>query len=83
MNNEENTHDGGQVRCQSCAPKFLTIKQYAQRYPYPSENSIRWMIFHSESNGIESALIRVNRRIIIDLDAFNLWMRSQKKVSKP
>lgn len=81
MNNEENTHDGGQVRCQSCAPKFLTVKQYAERYPYPSESSLRWLLFNSSANGLESAVIRVGRRIILDLDALNTWLRSQQKES--
>jgi hypothetical protein len=78
MSIEKNTHDGGQVRCQSCAPKFLTVKQYAERYPYPSESALRWMLFHSSTNGLESAVIRVGRRIILDLDALNAWLRSQK-----
>jgi hypothetical protein len=79
MNNEENTHDGGQMHCQSCTPKFLTVKQYAERYPYPSESALRWMLFHSSTNGLESAVIRVGRRIIIYLALFNAWLRSQKR----
>ena len=83
MNNEENTHDGGQVRCQSCAPKFLTVKQYAERYPFPSESSLRWHLFHSSTNGLESAVIRIGKRIVLDLDALNAWIRSHKKEIQP
>ena len=79
MNNEEITHDGGQEHCQSCAPEFLTVKQYAERYPWPSESALRWMIFRSSTNGMESALIRVGRRIILDVAAFNVWVRNQEK----
>lgn len=70
---------GEQSKCPACASTFLTVRQYAERYPWPSESGLRWMIFHAASNGLESALIRVGRRILIDIEAFNLWVRSQKK----
>ena len=64
-------------------PTFLTVKQYAERYPYPSESSLRWHLFHSSTNGLESAVIRIGKRIVLDLDALNAWIRSHKKEIQP
>lgn len=79
MNNETIPQRGEQSQCPSCVPKFLTVRQYAERYPWPSESALRWMIFHAATNGMESALIRVGRRVIIDVEAFNAWVHSQGK----
>lgn len=79
MQNETTPNVGEESQSHSCAPSFLTIRQYAERYPWPSESGLRWMVFHAKSNGLESALIRVGKRIVLDLAAFNVWVRSHGK----
>ena len=79
MQNETILNEGEESHGHTCVPNFLTVRQYTERYPWPSESGLRWMIFHAASNGLESSLIRVGRRILIDIDTFNSWVRSHKK----
>jgi len=49
--------------------KIFTVKQLADRHPFLTENSLRWMLFKGEP-GLEECLIRHSRRIFINEDAF-------------
>jgi len=44
-----------------------------------TEASIRWAIFNAASNGFDAVLVRVGRRVLIDLDKFNTWLAQQQK----
>ncbi len=46
--------------------------------PAITEGSLRWLIFNAQENGLDQALVRVGRRVLIDLDAFNDWLESQR-----
>lgn len=53
---------------------LLTVKQFAQKHPAFSESSLRYHIFHEESNGLSPAIIRVGRKILIKESAFFSWV---------
>jgi hypothetical protein len=55
---------------------LLTVKQFAEHHPAFSEASLRYHIFHEETNGLSSALVRVGRKILIKEDAFFDWIES-------
>jgi len=57
---------------------LLTVKQLADRSPAFSENSLRWMIFCSEATGLDRALIKRGRRVLIDVPEFERWLESQR-----
>jgi hypothetical protein len=44
-----------------------------------SEGQLRWWIFMASSDGLEaaSAVVRVGRRVYIDIDRFNDWIEQQ------
>lgn len=46
-----------------------------------SEGQLRWWIFTSASNGLDAvnAVIRVGRRVYIDLDRFDEWIEQQNR----
>lgn len=44
-----------------------------------TEGGLRWMIFHSERNGLDEALVRVGRRVLVDEDAFNEWLERGRR----
>ena len=59
--------------------KIFTIKQLAERHPFLTENSIRWMLYKDEP-GLEDCLIRNSRRIYIIEDSFlNFLLEKSKK----
>ncbi|MCP4204731.1 MAG: DNA-binding protein [bacterium] len=51
-----------------------SVKQIAEANPAFTEPSLRWLIFNAQSNGMNSALVRVGRRVLIDVQAFNAWL---------
>ena len=58
-------------------PRLLTIRQFAEKHPFMSENSIRWLLF-KDPPGLEECLIRVSKRIYIIEDKYFNFLRNQK-----
>ena len=50
-----------------------------------SEGQLRWWIFTAATNGLEAAnaIVRVGRRVYIDLDRFNDWIEQQNQSHLP
>lgn len=53
-----------------------TVMQLAAEGPFSSDQ-IRWYVFHSKDNGLESSIVRVGRRVYIDTDGFDMWLQSK------
>ena len=55
-----------------------SIAAIAAETPF-SEGQLRWWIFMAASNGLDAtdAVIRVGRRVYIDIDRFNDWIEQQ------
>lgn len=67
------------------ARNLITIDALAKRGPF-SESSLRWMVFQEASNGLRDtgAVIRLGRRVLIDIDRFDDWLtqhESRKQVA--
>lgn len=58
--------------------KLKTVADKAKDGPF-SEASLRWMIFNEASNGLKDsgAIVRLGRRVYLDEDGFDRWLRSQ------
>ena len=57
-----------------------TIISLAAEGPF-SEGQLRWWIFMSANNGLDAAnaVVRVGRRVYIDLDRFEDWIEHQNR----
>lgn len=55
-----------------------TVSDFAKQSPF-TVASLRWLVFNAASNGLETsgAIIRVGRRVYIDVDGFDAWIVSQ------
>lgn len=58
-------------------PTLLTVKQFSQRHPAFTEGGLRWLLFNREQNGFERAVVKVGRRVLIDVDEFFGWLHTQ------
>ncbi|MBL8252217.1 MAG: hypothetical protein JNJ76_01265 [Candidatus Competibacter sp.] len=66
----------------------LTIRQLSERFPAFSEPAIRNLVFcakerHSSQgpipgNGLDRAIIRVGRKVLIDAEQFQAWLREKQ-----
>lgn len=62
---------------------LATVKQVAADSPVITEHTLRWWIFHAETNGLKSALLKIGGRVYIDRAEFNKWLESQRMAPKP
>ena len=68
---------------------LLTVKQFADKYPAFSQSSLRNLIFLAQQrksskgaikgNGLNIALIRLGRKLLIDEVKFFVWIDEQQK----
>lgn len=60
------------------ANSLRTVAQLASELPAFDEAALRRLIFHAQENGFEPAIVRVGRRVLIDVNAFNEWLEGQR-----
>lgn len=72
---------------------FLTIKQFSEKYPWPTERGLRCLIFDAKrgKNALNPSFKRINKRVIIDEEMFwqiirkessnNLVKKTKKKIT--
>lgn len=64
--------------------KLRTIRQLSAELQGTggfSESSLRWIMFNRDTNGFGKAVVKVGRRVFVDVDRFNAWLESQRKQS--
>ncbi len=46
-----------------------------------TEAQLRWWLFNAEANGLKAAgaIVRIGRRVFIDIDGFDRWITSQNE----
>jgi hypothetical protein len=54
-----------------------TIRQLAQENPAFTEASLRWLVFNAQQNGLDAAIVRVGRRVLIDVRKLDAWLEAQ------
>ncbi len=56
-----------------------TVRQLCEEYPHLfTEGSLRWLIFHRQTNGFDRCVLRVGRRLYIDLEALRQWLAEHR-----
>lgn len=57
-----------------------TVATIAATTPF-SEGQLRWWILGAATNGLQEAqaVVRVGRRVYIDIDGFNSWIERQNE----
>ena len=50
--------------------QLITVRQFCERYAYPSESALRAIILDASINGFDKAIFRVGRRVLVNVPAF-------------
>lgn len=58
--------------------RLRTLRQLAERNPAFTEGALRWHVFNAKSNGLDKAIVRIGRRVLIDELEFNRWLESKR-----
>lgn len=69
-----------EVENQNEGERFYTIKEFCKKHSWPTEHSIRWMMFNAEQNGFDKVVRRVGRRILIKENEFYNWVNSKSNL---
>lgn len=58
------------------------VGQFCKENPAFTDASVRWLIFNSATNGLDDAgaVMRLDRRVFIDVDRFFDWMNKRAGV---
>ena len=54
--------------------RLLTPRQVWETYPAFSEGSLRWLLFHRQTNGLSVAVRKIGRRLVLVEDLFLEWV---------
>ena len=61
--------------------ELLTIPALCERYPALRLGGVRWQLFNRHQNGLDRAVVRVGRRLLIDVAEFERWLDEQREVA--
>ena len=59
--------------------RLIPVTRWPDHHDWPSIAGLRWMIFNASSNGFDSVVKRVGRRVLIDEAAFFAWVERQNE----
>lgn len=59
--------------------RLRTIRQTAERNKAFTEGALRWHVFNSKHNGLDKAIVRVGRRVLIDELEFSKWLEQKRE----
>ena len=59
--------------------RLIPVPKWNEHHAWPPPGGLRHLIFHAESNGFSAAIRRVGRRVLIDEEAFFVWVENQKR----
>ena len=57
--------------------RLIPASSWPQQHPWPSIGGLRHLIFYAKTNGFETVIRRVGRRVLIDEAAFFAWVNRQ------
>jgi hypothetical protein len=58
-------------------PRLIPLTQWPSFHAWPPMGGLRHLVFHAKTNGFDSCIRRVGKRILIDEAAFFTWVDAQ------
>lgn len=58
---------------------LLSVADLCERYPALRMGGLRWQLFNRRQNGLDRAVVRVGRRLLIDAAAFERWLDEHRE----
>lgn len=58
---------------------LIPITQWGCHHSWPPQGGLRHLVFNAEKNGFYKVIRRVGRRVLIDEQAFFLWVDEQNE----
>lgn len=61
--------------------KYLSLEEITQNYPFTKSN-LRNLLFHREKNGLNKAIIKINRTLAFNKERFEIWLESYSEIKE-
>jgi hypothetical protein len=62
------------------AKRLAPVKKIPELYPGAfTESAIRWLIFNENTNGFKCCVRRIGKKVLLDLEQFELWIDEQRQ----
>jgi hypothetical protein len=61
----------------STTRRLFTVSQFIERHPWCTKGGMRHFLFYRESNGLDKAILKIGKRLLIDEDKFFEWLEQQ------
>lgn len=58
------------------------VSQFCEEYPAFTPGGVRWLLFQRQQNGLEHAVVRIGRRLLIDVEKFFEWIDTKQAERK-
>ncbi len=62
------------------AESLRTVAQLAEELPAFDEAAIRRLIFNAQEIGLAHAIVRIGRKVLIDIGDFNRWLDQRRGI---
>lgn len=59
--------------------RLIPLTKWNEYHDYPPPGGLRHLVFFSKTNGFDSVIRRIGRRVLIDEAAFFHWVEEQNK----
>lgn len=65
------------MRIQETPPRLIPASSWNEHHAWPPAGGLRHLIFFAKSNGFNTVIRRVGRRVLIDEAAFFAWVEQK------
>ena len=60
--------------------ELRTVEQLVDETPWMTKDMLRWYLFNRDTNGLNKAVFKISRKILIDRLEFARWVDSHRVV---
>ena len=64
-------------------PNLLTVSQFIEKHQWATRGGLRQLLFERETNGLNVAVVRIGRKLLLDEDRFFAWVEKNGREAQP
>lgn len=57
--------------------RLLTVSQFVEKHSWATKGGLRGLLFNRKKNGLDVAVVRLGRRLLLDEEQFFQWLESR------
>lgn len=57
--------------------RLLTVSQFVEKHSWATKGGLRALLFNRKKNGLDAAVVRLGRKLLLDEEQFFQWLESR------